>query len=76
MPKNDPLPDPMKPAPDGPLREFARRMDIDIEVLKRTMAEMRGSRRRPKPDGGEPIPAIPPRGPMPLVGGAEAPLDD
>jgi hypothetical protein len=71
MPMNDPLPDSKK----GALARFARRMDIDIEVLERTMAEMRGSRRRPKPDGGEPIPAVPPRGPVPLLGGAEAPLE-
>ncbi|MFA9200852.1 MAG: hypothetical protein ACEQR8_06635 [Cypionkella sp.] len=34
-------------------------------------------KRRPKKSGGgsEAVPAIPPRGPLPLQGGAEAPLE-
>lgn len=34
----------------------------------------RADRRKP-PETGLPIPAVPPRGPLPLEGGAEAPLD-
>jgi len=34
----------------------------------------RASRRKP-PDAGLPVPAEPPRGPLPMEGGAEAPLD-
>ena len=34
----------------------------------------RNHKRKP-PESGLPIPAIPPRGPLPLQGGAEAPLD-
>ena len=33
-----------------------------------------GSNRKP-PEAGLPVPAIPPRGPLPLQGGAEAPLE-
>ncbi len=31
--------------------------------------------KRKPPEAGLPVPAIPPRGPLPLQGGAEAPLD-
>lgn len=33
-----------------------------------------GPRRRP-PAAGMPVPAVPPRGPLPMQGGAEAPLE-
>lgn len=32
-------------------------------------------RKRKPPEAGLPVPAVPPRGPLPLQGGAEAPLD-
>ncbi|KPM21717.1 hypothetical protein AAJ72_13785 [Citromicrobium sp. RCC1885] len=32
-------------------------------------------RRRKPPEAGMPVPAVPPRGPLPMQGGAEAPLD-
>ncbi len=34
-----------------------------------------GNRRRKPPEAGIPIPAVPPTGPLPKQGGAEAPLD-
>ena len=34
----------------------------------------RANRRKP-PEAGLAVPAVPPRGPLPLAGGAEAPLD-
>ena len=46
------------------------------------MGRMLGARRLPRPgarrrglDGGEPVPALPRPKPLPLLGGAEAPLD-
>jgi hypothetical protein len=47
-----------------------------LRVLGHHFAEQlrRADRRRP-PHAGEPQPAVPPRGPLPLEGGAEAPLD-
>ncbi|MBB3034280.1 hypothetical protein [Alteriqipengyuania lutimaris] len=32
-------------------------------------------RRRKPPEAGMPVPAIPPKGPLPMQGGAQAPLD-
>jgi hypothetical protein len=47
------------------LRDLARTMQDYID---------RANRRRP-PEAGLSVPAIPPRGPLPLEGGAEAPFD-
>ncbi len=33
------------------------------------------NRRRKPPEAGIPVPAVPPAGPLPKLGGAEAPLD-
>ena len=41
----------------------------------RAIVKGRGKRRRKPPEAGLPVPAIPPRGPLPLQGGAEAPLE-
>ncbi|QUL37229.1 hypothetical protein [Erythrobacter sp. JK5] len=49
---------------DGPHRA------ILLSILEATMPK----RRRP-PEAGIPVPAVPPRGPLPKEGGAEAPLD-
>ncbi len=49
---------------DGPHRA------ILLSILEATKLK----RRRP-PEAGIPVPAVPPRGPMPKQGGAEAPLD-
>jgi hypothetical protein len=38
-------------------------------------ADRRRNRYRRRPDGGMPAMAEPPRGPLPLQGGAEAPLE-
>jgi hypothetical protein len=46
-------------------------LGLTLEELTRLA---RGRRRRPR-DGGMAVPAIPPRGPLPLSGGAEAPLE-
>lgn len=45
--------------------------------VRRLEAELKARfNRKPRPpEGGEPIPAIPPRGPVPLAGGAEAPIE-
>lgn len=43
-------------------------------AMWQTRMVRRNKRRRP-PEAGAFIPAIPPRGPLPLAGGAEAPLD-
>jgi hypothetical protein len=47
------------------LRDLGRRMQSRID---------RASRRKP-PEAGLPVPAVPPRGPQPSSGGAEAPLE-
>lgn len=44
-------------------------------VLEHFARPARRSGRRKPPDAGIAVPAIPPRGPLPLQGGAEAPLD-
>lgn len=42
--------------------------------IMRIAVERKFGRRRP-PEAGLPVPAVPPRGPLPLAGGAEAPLE-
>jgi hypothetical protein len=59
MPRHDPLP--------NDSRTHGRAMGFRIGIELRSLRK----RRRP-PEGGEPIPAVPPRGPLPLQGGAEA----
>ena len=53
-------------------------MSIDRFVGARFARLQRLVRRagpRKPPEAGMPVPAVPPRGPQPLQGGAEAPLD-
>jgi hypothetical protein len=54
----------------------------DFEQLRRMSGGPGGARKPPRPaarrrglDGGEPVPASPRPKPLPLLGGAEAPLD-
>lgn len=45
---------------------------VKAAILRNSLKGKRG--RRP-PESGVPVPAIPPSGPLPLQGGAEAPLE-
>ena len=62
------------------LREAERvieRLVFEIEKLtsgKRPPRSTRNRKRKP-PEAGLSVPAIPPRGPLPMQGGAEAPLE-
>jgi hypothetical protein len=55
-----------------------------IDGLRRVVMAVRSARRMPKrrppprkpPPGSEPQPAIPPKGPLPLEGGAAATVDE
>ena len=49
--------------------QFAKRLSL----LEKDWRIPTRNRREP-PEAGLPVPAIPPRGPLPLQGGAEAPL--
>jgi hypothetical protein len=56
----------------------AREKDRRVEGLMADVFGKRASpprRRRKPPEAGLPVPAVPPRGPLPMQGGAEAPLD-
>jgi hypothetical protein len=47
-----------------------------LRVLGRYFSDhMRRASRRDPPEAGLPQPAVPPRGPLPLEGGAEAPFE-
>ena len=46
-----------------------------MELLKAQARRTGPARKRKPPEAGLPVPAVPPRGPLPLQGGAEAPLD-
>lgn len=68
------------PAPEDPVsNERIRRMLAALDGPHRDilLAILAASRRKPKkpPEAGMPVPAVPPRGPLPKMGGAEAPLD-
>ena len=41
----------------------------------RLAAQIRAKRRRKPPEAGIAVPAVPPQGPLPKSGGAEAPLE-
>lgn len=45
------------------------------QLLRSGIQPKGGTRKRKPPEAGLPVPAIPPRGPLPLQGGAEAPLE-
>ncbi len=61
------------PRPD-PLPRRKRTVPSVKEILDRARRIHGRGKRRP-PESGVPQPAEPPRGPWPLQGGAEAPLD-
>jgi hypothetical protein len=44
-------------------------------IGKLIQAQSDRAKRRKPPEAGLAVPAVPPRGPLPLEGGAEAPLD-
>lgn len=50
-------------------------MDREIAALRRMIAVIEHHRRRKPPEAGVPVPAVPPNGPEPKSGGAEAPLE-
>ena len=50
-------------------------MDREIAALRRMIAVIEHHRRRKPPEAGISIPAVPPSGPKPKSGGAEAPLE-
>jgi len=61
------------PTPDLPSSRSLRQLSLRFAL---NFLTKRGDRRPRKPGGGNmPVPAIPPRGPLPLQGGAEAPLE-
>ena len=68
MPMPDPAPH-RKRKPNGFLARVLARYRQD-EIEERTR---RNSRKRPP--GMAPVPAVPPKGPLPMQGGAEAPLE-
>ena len=56
---------------DGP-----RRSRRESGSLKNIMADWKRKQdRRKPPEAGMPVPAVPPQGPLPKTGGAEAPLE-
>lgn len=60
----------------GPLDD-ARRVLAAVRGRHRDLMRQiaRGDGKRKPPEAGLPVPAIPPRGPLPLQGGAEAALE-
>ena len=58
------------------LREL-RASEVEADLLSRHLSRhlSNGTKRRRPPEAGLPIPAVPPKGPLPMQGGAEAPLD-
>jgi hypothetical protein len=54
----------------------SRQTRISVEEQAPWLFQNRqAKRRRRPPEAGMPVPAVPPRGPLPRQGGAEAPLD-
>jgi len=51
------------------------RPDLLRDLGRRFEQQLRRANRRKPPEAGLAVPAIPPRGPLPLAGGAEAPLE-
>ncbi|MXO75377.1 hypothetical protein GRI40_09145 [Altererythrobacter aerius] len=54
---------------------MAERDNLMRQLLQAGIRPRIGPRKRKPPEAGLAVPAVPPRGPMPLQGGAEAPLD-
>jgi hypothetical protein len=62
----------------GALARRKRRAKPDLRPGSRSLNDIlrqRQTRRRKPPESGIAMPAIPPRGPLPMQGGAAAPLD-
>ena len=53
----------------GGFGRFVSKRFAQMQALRQ-----RGRPRRKPPEAGLPVPAVPPRGPLPKQGGAEAPL--
>ena len=55
-------------------KDVIERVNIRAEIvhLQRVLKRLRGGK---PPESGLPVPAVPPSGPLPKQGGAEAPLD-
>lgn len=53
------------------------RTNIRAEIvhLRKALNRLKSNHGRKPPESGIPVPAVPPRGPVPMQGGAEAPLD-
>lgn len=71
---------PNPPAPEDPVSNARiRRMLAALDGPHRDilLAILEAGNRKPRkpPEAGMPVPAVPPRGPLPKTGGAEAPLD-
>lgn len=47
----------------------------ELRHFERAFADLKRPRRRKPPESGLPVPAVPPNGPLPKQGGAEAPLE-
>jgi hypothetical protein len=60
---------------DGELDESRRRLAKALGAASRMLRSKRSRKPRRDEEGGEAVPAEPGRGPLPLEGGAEAPLD-
>ena len=58
-----------------PDREERVMLKSEIAYLRQVLAAKRGGPRRPPPEAGLPVPAVPPQGPLPKQGGAAASLD-
>lgn len=50
------------------------RRDLKRELSLHALEDRLGKPKRRPPEAGSAMPAVPPRGPLPLQGGAEAPL--
>ena len=60
---------------DGRAREDRILIKAEIHHLRTIKSELLAGKRRKPPESGLPVPAVPPRGPLPKLGGAEAPFD-
>lgn len=48
---------------------------LRLQMIRAGIRPKTEPKKRKPPEAGMPVPAVPPRGPLPLQGGAEAPLD-
>lgn len=56
---------------------MSKRVELKAAIvhLRDTIERIKGNNKRKPPESGIAVPAVPPKGPMPKQGGAEAPLD-